>query len=329
MISGGGTKIVIPDISTLGLSQDAWYVRVSMDGGTSWSVVGTGSKKDVLNALPLSVGSPNLVCSTGSQTGNFGTIELTNSSPDAPTGTGDNVAYNIAAGLQHQILPFPGAASPYTCAKDGSSPAGAKIWPSDPTNCIPTQTGSVAGDDAYSGLIAPQWKSPPPKIGGLLTNLAPGTGCNGSPATTYFNGVLINNDTLSCFFTDSTTTIGDVDTKNYTLPGPVFKSAIWTSPRFVWVPVIVSPSCGNCTNYEIIDFRPGYITDQLNSATQSSGLTSCTNSVCNGLTLGANGHSIAPLKVVLLNIASLPSPPDGGPVSPYTGVGPPIVRLVN
>jgi hypothetical protein len=335
MITNGGTKIVIPDISPANLSQDAWYVRVSMDGGTTWSAVGVGSPKTTLNALPLSVGSPNLVCATGSQTGNFGTLDLHNMSPDAPSGTGDNVAYNIAAGLSSHLAPYDAAASPWTCSKGGGSPSGTTIWPADPTNCIATQTGSVSGDDAYSGLVDPQWKNPAPTVPGLLTNLGPGSGCaaNGTPTTAFFNNVKVNNDTLSCFFTDAAAaagrTIGDVDTKNYTLSGPVFSTAIWSSPRFVWIPVIACPCTGNSTNYEVIAFRPAFITDQANSATKTTPLTSCTNTDCNGLTLGQNGHSIAPLQVVLLNIASLPSPPNGGPVSPYNGIGPPIVRLIN
>jgi hypothetical protein len=333
MISGSNPtmKIKIPDISPANLSQDAWYVRVSTDNGVTWSAVGVGSPKTKLNALPLSVGSPNLVCATGSQTGNFGTLDLHNDSASAPSGTGDNVAYNIAAGLSHQLAPYTLAATPWTCGKAGGSPAGTTVWPADPTNCIATQTGSVSGDDAYSGLVKPQWKSPAPTVGGLLTNLLPGSGCasDGTPSTAFFNSIKINNDTLSCFFTDSKTTVGDVDTKTYSLSGPAFSSAIWSSPRFVWIPVISCPCTGNSTNYEIIDFRPAYITDQLNSATKSTPLTSCSNTVCNGLTLGQNGHSIAPLQVVLLNIASLPAPPSGGPVSPYNGIGPPIVRLIN
>lgn len=333
MISNGGSKIVIPDISTANLSQDAWYVRVSTDGGTTWSAVGVGSPKTTLNALPLSVGSPNLVCATGSQTGNFGTLDLPYSSPPAPSGTGDNVAYNIAAGLQHHIIPFKGATSPYTCDKNGGTP-GSFMWPSDTTNCIPTQTGSVSGDDAYSGLVDPQWPGAAAStVKGLLRNVTTGGCGGGAPATTLFNNKLVNNDTLSCFFTDDAalagTTIGDVDNKNYTLSQPAFSSSIWLSPRFVWIPVITGPSCGNCTDYEIISFRPAFITSQVNSATKTSPLPSCTNTDCNGLTLGQNGHSVAPLRVVLLNIASIPAPPSGGPVSPYNGIGPPIVRLIN
>jgi Flp pilus assembly protein TadG len=326
----GDTVIKIPDISGVGLSQDVWYVRVSTDGGATWSAEATGKKLTTLNALPLSVGSPNLVCGGGSTTGNFGTLDVHNYSPNAPTGNDDNVAYNIAAGLQHPLGLFPSPASPYTCDKGGATP-GSIMWPNDNTNCIATQTGSVSGDDAYSGLVAPQWKNPTPVPPALLTNLSAGTGCaaSGVPTTTYFNSVLINNDTLSCFFSSPSTTIGDVDTSNYTLSGPAFNTAIWNSPRFVWIPVMTPPTCGNCTNYQILDFRPAYITDQLNSATQSTPLTSCSNTVCNGLTLGNNGHSIAPLKVVLLNIKSLPPPPNNGPVSPYNGIGPPIVRLVN
>lgn len=325
----GDVKIVLPDISGANLSQDAWYVRVSTDGGTTWSAVGVGKKNATLNALPLSVGSPNLVCSTGSQTGNFGTLDLPNSTPGAPSGTGDNVAYNIAAGLQHHLMPFTGAASPYTCDKGGSTP-GSVMWPNENTNCIPTQTGSVAGDDAYSGLVDPQWPGAAAStVKGLLRNVTSGGCGGGAPATTIFNNKQVNNDTLSCFFTDPATTIGDVDTKTYTLTGPAFSAAIWTSPRFVWIPVITGPSCGTCINYEIIDFRPAFITDQVNSATKSTPLTSCTQTDCNGLTLGQNNHSIAPLRVVLLNAASLPAPPSGGPVSPYNGIGPPIVRLIN
>jgi hypothetical protein len=330
-INAAGTKIVIPDISSLALAQDTWYVRV-MDGTNGqWSKVATGKKSDVLNALPLTVGAPNLYCTQGSSQGNFGSLLLPNSL--GPTGQTDNIAYNIAAGLQHSlaIFPTPGNPADYTCS---SSVQGSVLWVSGPggpdgVNCVDTKTGHVAADAAWEGLLNGVGGKP-----GLLTNVGANTGCasNGVPATTVWQTFNINNDSLSCFFKNSTTTIGDVDSQSYALSGPAFNVSIYTSPRFVYIPVLgVTPTTGGSKKYQIIDLRPAFISDQPNSATQSTPEVACTPLNCNGLTMGNNPNTLQSLQLILLNPASLPTCPDSicKGVQQYLGTGPKALRIIN
>ena len=86
-------------------------------------------------------------------------------------------------------------------------------------------------------------------------------------ATTVLKGQTINNDTLSCFFIDSTIHVADVDDNTYSLTAPAISDAIYDSPRFGYVPVLpVQPANGGSNKYQIIDFRACFITDQPASA---------------------------------------------------------------
>ena len=303
----GSTKISIPDISSLNLAQDTWYIRVRTSASAQWSAVSVGNGNNTtLNALPLTVGAPNLYCSEGSSQGNFGSLLLPNSM--GPNGQTDNIAYNIAAGLEHTLatFPTPGTPSSYQCAQ---ATAGAVLWNNDGTNCVDTKTGNVAADAAFEGLLTGVYGKP-----GLLTiqNGSPNTGCaaNGTPASTVWRTFNINNDTLSCFFSSATTTVGDVDAPTYNLSGPAFDVSIYTSPRFVYVPVLgVTPDTGGSNKYQIIDFRPAFISDQSASATKATPEAACTTSQCNGLTVGSNPNTLNSLQVILLNPSSLPQCP--------------------
>jgi hypothetical protein len=311
----GGNKITIPavDPAVTGV-QSFWYVRVYNGTTNEWSAVTTGNGNNVtLAALPLRVGDPTLTCGQGSSAGNFGTLLLQHS--QGPTGQAANIAYNIAVGLEHPLGIFPNAASNWLCT---SSSTGAKLWPADGTNCTHTKTGldlNAAQDGFINGVSGKP---------GLLTKTGAGTGCaqNGNPATRVFGSYTINNDTLSCFFTDDTTNVGDVDGATFT-GAPVLSAAIYKSARFVRVPVLgVQPSSGGSNKYQIIGMRPGFITDQANAATRTTPATST-----NGIT-GTSGN-VASIQVVFINDGALPPPPDsGGALSAYAG-GEKVLRMVN
>ncbi|MGI9156630.1 MAG: hypothetical protein ACR2FG_08335, partial [Marmoricola sp.] len=309
----GSTKITIPHLPTTVTSvQDYWYVRVLIGGQWSAVYTGNGSQQD-LNALPLTVGTPTLTCGQGSSSGNFGTLLVPNS--QGPNGEGENIAYNIATNIEHPLGIFPGAASPFTC---GSSQTAAKLWPADGTNCVDTKTG-LNLNAAQSGFISGVGGKP-----GRLTNVASGTGCasNGAPATKVFGSYTINNDTLSCFLTDDTTNIGDIDGATYALNAPVLSPAIYKSPRFAIVPVIgVQPANGDSNRYQIVGFRPAFITDQPSSATRTSPASST-----NGIP--GSGGSVDSIQVVFINDLALPHV-DGGETQDYTGTGPKNLMLVN
>ncbi|MGN6780416.1 MAG: hypothetical protein ACTHJH_02835, partial [Marmoricola sp.] len=289
-----------------------------------WSPVSLGNGHPTTNALPLTVGAPTLTCQQGSSAGNFGSLSLPN--PDGPNNQTDNIAYNIIHNLKHTLAIYKGASSPWTCT---STTSGAVVWGTsgtDGTNCVDTKTGNVAADAAYKGLITGVGSDR-----GRLQNVAAGTGCgaDGKPATTVLKGVTINNDTLSCFLTNGSTTLGDVTASGYTGPR-VFSPAIFNSPRFVFVPVLgMTPTVGGSNLYQIVGFRAGFITSQAASATQGTPLDSCTNLDCNGLTLSSNGNSLNSVQIVFINDAALPPLPDLPDVATYSGSGQRVFRLID
>lgn len=313
-----GTSISISDMPTAVSSvRTVWYVRVKIGG--SWSEALT--QDSVLKALPLQVGSPTLMCGQGSSSGNFGTLKLTNTSTGAPNGQWQNIAYNIIDGTQHPLGLYPNAHSDWLCA---ATDAGAKVWPADGTNCVDTETG-LDLDAAASGFITGQGTG---LNGGLLTKVGDHTGCaaDGRPQTTVIAGRTLNDDTLSCFFTDDITNVGNITSSTYGLGHPVLSSAIYNSPRFALVPVLgAQPTRGGSGRYQIVDIRAAFITDQTASATKSTPATPT-----NGITVAANGNgSLQSIQVVFFNASALPPPPDGTGVTDYVGRGPKLLRLVN
>jgi hypothetical protein len=144
-----------------------------------------------------------------------------------------------------------------------------------------------------------------------------------SQATTVIKGQTVNNDTLTCFFLNSTTKVADVEDNTYTLTGPAISDAIYNSPRFGYVPVLpVQPTNGGSNKYQIIDFRACFITDQPATAMKGDA-----PSATNGIITDTNGvHSV---EVIFLNPAALPNPPVVNGTINYTGSGPKIPVLVN
>ena len=300
--------------------QNVWYVRVLKNG--QWSNVLNGS--GTLNALTFTVGNALLTCGQGSNDGNFGTLKFQSS------GQWQETAKNIAVGLDHALAPFPdpgtGQGANFLCsATTPADPFRTKLWPTEGTNCVDTETG-MAQNAATSGFVKGLYTGGY-NFNGLLTKGVTDntTGCNGLPATKPFLGNTINNDTLSCFFTDTTTNIGNIDSATYSLPGPVLDKKIWNSPRFIFVPVLgVEPGNGGSNKYQIVSFRPGFITDQTEVSTKTTAATAN-----NGLTPSNNGNEVQSVQVVFFNPSALPDPPSG-PLQDYIpGAGPKVVRLVD
>jgi hypothetical protein len=311
-----GTSVSTPALPTTVTSvQDTWFVRVKI-GGVWSAATATSGGTVILKALPLPVGDPVLTCAQGSNSGNFGTLQLPNTTQ---TGEWQQIAANVAGGLQHSLGIYPNAGGNWLC---DPTLAPAKGWPSDGTNCVGTKPGMVASA-AQAGFIDGIGSLP-----GLLTNVSDGTGCaeDGEPATTTFGGKTINNDTLSCFLTDDTTNIGMIDSATYpdSLDNePVLSSKIFKSPRFVFSPVLgVQPGNGASSSYQIIGFRAGFITSQPNSATRQTALP-----VNDPNGLGGTG-SISSLQIVFINAKALPPLPDTG-TTDYSGSGPKVLQLVN
>lgn len=313
--------------------QDVWFVRLygtnkAHNGSDEWTRVtqkGNADKDTNLAALPIIVGSATLTCGQGSSDGNFGTLLLENTSPGAPNGQSDNIAYNIAAGLQYSLAPFDEAKRTPPDFECSLGQDGAHLWPGDGTNCVDTKTG-LDSAAALKGFITGVASEP-----GLLTEVDADTLCpNDYPTGTTHKtvaptGETINNDVLSCFFLNDTVTVGAVSSKTYS-GGVVLDQRIYKSPRFVQVPVLGrQPDTGGSNKYEIVDFRPGFITDQPDLATRLTG----TPSSGNGITW--SGNKLQAVNVIFLNIDALPNPPqdEEGHYIPYVGSGKKIPLLVN
>ena len=139
-------------------------------------------------------------------------------------------------------------------------------------------------------------------------------------STTYS----VNNDVLSCYFKNGTTSIADVAKASYN-SGVAFIPEILNSPRFFYVPVLaIQPSNGGSETYSIIDFRAAFITDE--TATTTAIQNSKTGTSNNGLLV--QGNDIKQLKVVFFNDKALPL--DGNiPLIDYLGTGNRVIRLID
>ena len=321
-ISADGKTISISDLpdQTRGVSgvQEYWYIRVMIGG--KWSTYTTDSNGNVTNSPMLTIGVPPLLCGQGSNQGNFGTLLLAHN----PYSGWDNIgAANVASGLTNSLAIYPaGGPTDGTCSS--AQPATVMWGPNgtDGTNCVSTDTG-MSSKVATGGFIGKG--SSAPADGSYLLKPNGKTKCaNGGnqEATTVLLGQTINNDTLSCFFLSNSTHVGDVDTSGYTGP-PLISDKIYDSPRFAYVPVLkVQPANGGSTNYQIIDFRPCFITDQ-----PASSIKGDQPSTSNGFITDNNG--IVSVEVIFLNGNALPNPPVVNGVINYVGSGDKIPILVN
>lgn len=132
----------------------------------------------------------------------------------------------------------------------------------------------------------------------------------------------INDDLLSCFIVNGAS-VGDLVAGNVT--GTQALSAdIFASPRFFWLPVLDTDPYTGRKSWPIIDFRPGFITDQALTATHDA---PGTISAFNGLETEPSG--IREVKVVLFDELALPEfAPASGGEHEYTGSGPKTIVLV-
>ena len=323
-VNAAGTQITMPDIpsQTRGVAgvQEFWYIRVLKN--SQWSAVWTSSSHTTLNTPILTIGNPPLICGQGSNNGNFGTLSLSHAGYNGADSVG---SANVALGLTNYLSIYPtGGPSDGTCS---SAQTTTVLWNTDGTNCVDTDTGMsskvATGGFLGQGSSAPSCSWSP--CGLLAKPSTTKCGPSNSASTTQINGQTYNNDNLSCFFTDSSTHVGDVDSQTYTLTGPAISKDIYNSPRFVYVPVLAAqPANGGSKKYQIVDFRAGFITDQPASALKGDNSTST-----NGVVMSSNGNSVESITVIFLNPNALPTPPVTNGTITYTGSGVKIPLLVN
>lgn len=306
--SSVSVSAVPPDVLA---AEDLWYIRVWKND--AWS--------DNQDAVPFTVGSPTLSCA-GSTEGNFGTLRVPRN--DVPAGS--ELAMNIAAGVQVSLTAFPSPA-PDDCSGH-SLAVEATDTPNDGTNCLQTDPG-IAANAVTEGLVSGIGAQP----GLLVKDTTPGCDPTGGDGELYLENVegqndfWVNNDILSCFFTDNTVSVDEVSTVTYTANSgnPVIAPEIFESPRFFWLPVVsYDASNGTSHRYPIIEFRPAFLTDELGHSTQSS---PAMGSATNGLTV--TQHGITEVQVLLLHPDAFPeTATSNGPVMDYLGAGTKVLRLM-
>ncbi len=282
MINAGGTSITVAVPASVINLPDLWYVRV-LKGGL-WS---TNDGNSTTGVEPFTVGDERLYC-MDSTTGNFGSLGIDRT----PSISNPNtlLSVNVADGIDHSLATMPGAPSaPNLC----NGVSGAVQAPVNGQNCVPTDTGLPA-----NALEE-----------GMITGIGSYKGRLDKPATPpcsrpnrSVSGYSLNDDVLSCFFTDPSIRVGDVTKSTYT-GAPVISPAIFNSPRFVWVPLITDPPNGK-KDVSIQGFRPGFITDQPASGTLNA--PGATVGVPNGLTL--SGTKVREMDIWFIHPNALPPP---------------------
>ncbi len=291
--------------------QQFWYIRVKIGG--QWSTV--YAPGTTLNAPQLTIGDPPLICGQGSSSGNFGTLLLSN---HVGGGADKMGAANVALGLDSTLAIYPTAGAPANGLCSSAQPASV-FWPTAGTNCVDTDTG-MSANVATGGFLGIGSSSP--GTGLLAKAFTTKCGPGGTAATTVIKGVTVNNDPLTCFLLNTTTHISDIDNDSYVGP-PLLSSQIYDSPRFGYVPVLpVQPANGGSNKYQIIDFRPCFITDQPPSSVKGD-----TNGTTTGIITDNNG--VQAVTVIFLNGNALPNPPVKNGVINFTGSGIKIPILVN
>jgi hypothetical protein len=312
-------------------SEGVWYVRVWRDTDAA----GHWSPKD--EALPIRVGQSFLQCASDVNSGNFGTLEF----PRTDTTPSNDIAVNIAVGLQPPLTPTRhqwAVDNPTSAGECFEGTNGAVISEHDTlrtgTNCLATITGGLAPNDATAGLVTGAVGHP-----GSLTT-APTTpdpdgsgGCDPDggtnertvsiPSNPTFH---LNDDTLSCFLIDDTTSLQQLVDPDYAESDPpLLTREIFDSPRFFYVPVFaIQPEFGGSNRYSIIDFRPAFITDELVAPSTTKGVHTASDD--NGVVFFSN--KIEQLDVIFFNVNTLPNETEDSLID-FLGVGRRIVRMID
>lgn len=251
----------------------------------------------------------------GPDRGNFGQL----GSPHHLAGNlQQSLQYNIALGLDHQLVPYifpPSVPETKDCGKHSPTIPGGKFddkpgAEGNGANCIKGDTGND-GPKMYDGFLGGISASVRARLEGSNT-------CTGRPSI-QVNGHPINNDTLACFLRGSGTLAGIAQMSG--VDATMLSPEIVDSPRFVWIPVVYASDRAQKDFQPIRNFVPGFITEE----TQTSGPNDAGGHI-NGFEI--NGNSIKVLHVYTFNPAALP-PNEQAPTTAYDPeLGGAIVRLV-
>ncbi len=299
-VNAAGTKITLNVPAAVLAADDVWFVRVFKGG--LWSKQASAQR--------FVVGAPRLYCAESIE-GNFGTLNVPRNDTNA-----FELEWNIIKGMQPALAIHPSPAG--ECGGDGSPTVESSSAPVDGTNCLETEPGLKIAQ-TNDGLI----KGKGGLNGRLDADTTPGCSRDGdSDRTAAFSGKYLNDDVLSCFIITGAR-VSDLVAGN--AAGTNALSAdILKSPRYFWIPILDAEPFNGKKSWPIVDFRPGFITDQPLSATNDyPGIVS----TYNGLVSGPSG--LRSLNVILFDEAALPesAPAVGGEVA-YTGSGIKVIVLV-
>ncbi len=294
-VTATSANVVVPStvLSTAGF----WYVRVRESG--KWS--------DPVSTAILTVGDVGTpTCPASSAGGNFGMLGFGDqSNPNT------DIAQIFKTGPEKTIVAYPDSPAPTYC---NGQPPPALIYDStvDDANCVYT-AGGFKPNAATAGLLSDSDAR-------LNKDTTPACGSS----RTTVGGYSINNDTLSCFLTNTTTTLADIESSSYAGP-PVLSPDIIKSPRFFFVPVFgTEPATGTSKAYPIIEFRPAFLTDQPVTATQGTA-----PNPGNGITMCCS-NKVQSLNFILFSPKALPDYLDSGlPTSPTYVFGPKVIKLID
>ncbi|GCD88945.1 TadE/TadG family type IV pilus assembly protein [Nocardioides sp. LS1] len=280
---------------------DIWYVRALI--GTDWS--------DPATAQPFTVGPPKLYCDAKNE-GNFGTLDVPRTDTNSKV-----LEWNMIKGIQPTLAihPLPNG----ECSGQPGS-VESKSTPVNGTNCVATEPGLKIAE-TNAGLITGVGPSLPGRLDANSTSNCSRSG-NSARTTAQVKGYNINDDLLTCFITNGAS-INDLVAGNSVGTGAL-SADIFKSPRFFWIPVLDTDPSNGKKSWPIIDFRPGFISDQSLGATHAGpGVIS----PLDGLETDSSG--IRELKVILFSSKALPEfAPTVGGESDYTGSGPKALVLV-
>ncbi len=304
-------RLQIPD--AVAQTEALWYARVWSDISNSNA---TNAWSDKTQAIPFRVGVPVLECVAGSVDGNFGTLLF----PRTDVPPADNLPVNIMEGLEPPLTPdIHRTPAPSGLCTDGVNGA---VESSEPnvlrpnSNCVDTDTGLTA-NVATQGFI-----SGAAGHTGLLTRSGTYSNCSPDgdgderrvdlgPGPDFY----LNDDLLSCYLLPGKSLLNVAD-ENYAA-GCAFDKELINSPRFIQVPVLkVQPANGGSNRYSIIDYRPGFITDETVASSTVKGTHTAT--VDNGLTIENNG--ITTIRVIFFARPAIESCGEV-PLMDYLGVG--------
>jgi hypothetical protein len=301
-----------------------WWIRVYEETGNG------SSKKDgwsqIAEAIPIRVGDEMIESDDcpGMNAGNFGSLKLPRTDSPA-TWLPDNIAGGLEKPLSiavHQEANASGTCTPTDTGVVYSTTTGSPTLKKG-TNCVDTDTGLTA-NFATSGLVTGTTAFPDGRLANRPTSSTANGPCGPgkSGSTRSVLGKNINNDTLSCFLKDKSMPLSTIASSSYS-DGPVLDPAIFSSPRFCYVPVFTAdPTNGGSQKYSITDVRPCFITGETTASSYNA--QAFRDGSDNGVTV--TGTKVTTIHVVFFNVKALPLV---GPIGDYFGTGPKAVVLVD